>query len=141
VPTDLDVTAFEHKELGRLGMPQGIMMRHRPAHFARKFAMPLSGLGPARCAVAVVDSANVDCLCGLVFAALGSVLSLLLHFHTQHDGFLIYYSLADAFLPHRFVTRLTLLQICSRAADTRRPTMSISGQKCWTQVCATDICE
>jgi hypothetical protein len=40
VHTDLDVTAFEHKELGRLGMPQGIMMRHRPAHFARK--MPVS---------------------------------------------------------------------------------------------------
>jgi hypothetical protein len=139
VPTDLDVTAFEHKELGRLGMPQGIMMRHRPAHFARKMPVPPSGLGPARCVADVVDSANVAY--GLVFAALGSVLPLLLHFHTQHDGFLIYYSLADAFLSRRFVTCLTLLQICSRAADTRRPTTSISGQKCWTQVCATDICE
>ena len=32
----LDLTAFEEKELGRLGMPKGIVMRHRPAHFQRK---------------------------------------------------------------------------------------------------------
>ena len=34
--TDLDITAFEQAELGRLGMPQGMVMRHRPAHFARE---------------------------------------------------------------------------------------------------------
>ena len=33
---ELDITKFEHEELGRLGMPSGIVMRHRPAHFARK---------------------------------------------------------------------------------------------------------
>ena len=32
----LDLAAFEEKELGRLGMPKGIVMRHRPAHFQRK---------------------------------------------------------------------------------------------------------
>jgi len=34
--TDVDITAFEKQELGRLGMPSGIVMRHRPAHFARE---------------------------------------------------------------------------------------------------------
>jgi len=34
----LDITDFEKKELGRLGMPQGMVMRHRPAHFAHLFA-------------------------------------------------------------------------------------------------------
>jgi Peptidase family M3 len=31
----LDLSAFESKELSRLGMPKGIVMRHRPAHFQR----------------------------------------------------------------------------------------------------------
>jgi len=35
--SDVDITSFEQKELGRLGMPQGMVMRHRPAHFARTF--------------------------------------------------------------------------------------------------------
>jgi len=35
---ELDITKFEHEELGRLGMPSGIVMRHRPAHFAHLFA-------------------------------------------------------------------------------------------------------
>jgi len=35
---DFDLTKFEDTELGRLGMPQGIVMRHRPAHFAHLFA-------------------------------------------------------------------------------------------------------
>ncbi len=34
--TFLDVAAFEQQELARLGMPQGIVMRHRPAHFQRE---------------------------------------------------------------------------------------------------------
>jgi hypothetical protein len=33
----LDVTQFENEVLGRMGMPEGIVMRHRPAHFARTF--------------------------------------------------------------------------------------------------------
>ena len=32
----LDVAAFESQQLQRLGMPEGIVMRHRPAHFQRK---------------------------------------------------------------------------------------------------------
>lgn len=36
VAVELDITEFERQELGRLGMPQGMVMRHRPAHFARK---------------------------------------------------------------------------------------------------------
>lgn len=35
---DFDITEFEERELDRLGMPQGITMRHRPAHFAHLFA-------------------------------------------------------------------------------------------------------
>mmetsp|Transcript_43020 Transcript_43020/g.130976 ORF Transcript_43020/g.130976 Transcript_43020/m.130976 type:complete len:815 (-) Transcript_43020:154-2598(-) len=35
---DFDISAFEERELERLGMPQGIVMRHRPAHFAHLFA-------------------------------------------------------------------------------------------------------
>lgn len=35
---DFDMTDFETKELERLGMPQGIIMRHRPAHFQHLFA-------------------------------------------------------------------------------------------------------
>ena len=34
----LDIAAFEKSELQRLGMPDGIVMRHRPAHFAHLFA-------------------------------------------------------------------------------------------------------
>ena len=33
-----DVDAFERAELERLGMPAGLTMRHRPAHFAHVFA-------------------------------------------------------------------------------------------------------
>jgi peptidyl-dipeptidase Dcp len=35
---DFDISSFEETELARLGMPQGIVMRHRPAHFAHLFA-------------------------------------------------------------------------------------------------------
>lgn len=34
----LDIAAFEKQELARLGMPQGIVMRHRPAHFSHLFS-------------------------------------------------------------------------------------------------------
>jgi peptidyl-dipeptidase Dcp len=34
----LDIAAFEAAELARLGMPQGIVMRHRPAHFSHLFS-------------------------------------------------------------------------------------------------------
>lgn len=33
---NLNISEFEKEELGRLGMPDGIVMRHRPAHFMRK---------------------------------------------------------------------------------------------------------
>ena len=36
--TDFDIAEFERKELERLGMPKGIVMRHRPAHFQHLFA-------------------------------------------------------------------------------------------------------
>jgi len=35
---NFDITAFEREELGRVGMPQGVVMRHRPAHFSHLFA-------------------------------------------------------------------------------------------------------
>lgn len=35
---DFDMAKFEEKELERLGMPQGIVMRHRPAHFQHLFS-------------------------------------------------------------------------------------------------------
>eukprot|EP00192_Tetraselmis_astigmatica_P006864 CAMPEP_0117675278 /NCGR_PEP_ID=MMETSP0804-20121206/15517_1 /TAXON_ID=1074897 /ORGANISM="Tetraselmis astigmatica, Strain CCMP880" /LENGTH=757 /DNA_ID=CAMNT_0005484265 /DNA_START=186 /DNA_END=2459 /DNA_ORIENTATION=- len=35
---ELDVNAFEQSELARLGMPQGITMRHRPTHFQHLFS-------------------------------------------------------------------------------------------------------
>jgi len=35
---DFDMSKFEEKELARLGMPQGIVMRHRPAHFQHLFS-------------------------------------------------------------------------------------------------------
>lgn len=35
---DLDISDFETRELNRLGMPKGIIMRHRPAHFQHLFA-------------------------------------------------------------------------------------------------------
>lgn len=35
---DFDLANFEEKELARLGMPKGIVMRHRPTHFQHLFA-------------------------------------------------------------------------------------------------------
>lgn len=35
---DFDIAQFEKDELERLGMPQGIIMRHRPAHFQHLFS-------------------------------------------------------------------------------------------------------
>ena len=35
---DFDISKFEKEELERLGMPKGIIMRHRPAHFQHLFA-------------------------------------------------------------------------------------------------------
>ena len=35
---DVDSTAFEAKSLGRIGMPDEIVMRHRPPHFAHIFS-------------------------------------------------------------------------------------------------------
>jgi peptidyl-dipeptidase Dcp len=35
---DFDLLEFERQEMQRLGLPQGIIMRHRPAHFAHLFA-------------------------------------------------------------------------------------------------------
>jgi len=36
--TDFDLLKFEEQELARLGMPQGIVMRHRPTHFQHIFS-------------------------------------------------------------------------------------------------------
>lgn len=35
---DIDVGAFEASESARLGLPQGILLRHRPAHFQHIFS-------------------------------------------------------------------------------------------------------
>eukprot|EP01036_Dinobryon_divergens_P034296 gene34296-44299_t len=35
---DIDIAQFEVEELQRLGMPEGIIMRHRPAHFQHLFS-------------------------------------------------------------------------------------------------------
>lgn len=35
---ELDIARFEQEELQRLGMPEGIIMRHRPAHFQHLFS-------------------------------------------------------------------------------------------------------
>ena len=37
-PLGVDLLAFEQTELQRLGMPQGIVLRHRPAHFQHLFS-------------------------------------------------------------------------------------------------------
>ncbi len=37
-PQDLDVTAFERTALQRIGMPDAIVMRHRPTHFQHVFS-------------------------------------------------------------------------------------------------------
>jgi peptidyl-dipeptidase Dcp len=37
-PTNVDVVAFEKRELERIGMPQGIAMRHRTPHFQHIFS-------------------------------------------------------------------------------------------------------
>lgn len=36
-PGDVDVAAFERESLQRIGMPEAIVMRHRPTHFAHVF--------------------------------------------------------------------------------------------------------
>ena len=38
VPEAVDVVAFERKELARIGMPEGIAMRHRTPHFQHVFS-------------------------------------------------------------------------------------------------------
>lgn len=42
---NFDMVEFERKELERLGMPQGIAMRHRPAHFQHLFATEMYAAG------------------------------------------------------------------------------------------------
>ena len=41
----LDLLEFEKKQLERLGMPQGIVMRHRPPHFLHLFASEMYAAG------------------------------------------------------------------------------------------------
>ncbi|KAG7347989.1 peptidyl-dipeptidase dcp [Nitzschia inconspicua] len=42
---DFDISKFEKEQLDRLGMPQGIVMRHRPAHFLHLFASTMYAAG------------------------------------------------------------------------------------------------
>jgi peptidyl-dipeptidase Dcp len=44
-PEDFDIAAFEKSELDKLGMPQGIVMRHRPAHFTHLFSTNMYAAG------------------------------------------------------------------------------------------------
>ncbi len=41
----LNLLEFEQKQLERLGMPQGIVMRHRPPHFSHLFASEMYAAG------------------------------------------------------------------------------------------------
>jgi peptidyl-dipeptidase Dcp len=41
----LDILEFEKKQLEKLGMPQGIVMRHRPPHFLHLFASEMYAAG------------------------------------------------------------------------------------------------
>lgn len=41
----LDILEFEKQQLERLGMPQGIVMRHRPPHFLHLFASEMYASG------------------------------------------------------------------------------------------------
>jgi len=43
--TNFDLREFERTELERLGMPQGIVMRHRPAHFQHLFSTSMYAAG------------------------------------------------------------------------------------------------
>jgi peptidyl-dipeptidase Dcp len=43
--SDFDISEFEKSELERLGMPQGIVMRHRPAHFQHLFSTNMYAAG------------------------------------------------------------------------------------------------
>lgn len=43
--TNFDMEEFERTELERLGMPQGIVMRHRPAHFQHLFSTSMYAAG------------------------------------------------------------------------------------------------
>jgi hypothetical protein len=36
---DFDLAACETREKERLGLPEGIILRHRPPHFQRQFAL------------------------------------------------------------------------------------------------------
>lgn len=42
---NLDLATFEKEELERLGMPRGIVMRHRPAHFQHLFSTSMYAAG------------------------------------------------------------------------------------------------
>lgn len=42
---DFDLGEFERTELGRLGMPSAVVMRHRPAHFLHLFASSMYAAG------------------------------------------------------------------------------------------------
>lgn len=42
---DFDISKFEKEQLERVGMPQGIVMRHRPAHFSHLFASNMYAAG------------------------------------------------------------------------------------------------
>ncbi|CAB9503088.1 Oligopeptidase A [Seminavis robusta] len=44
-PDDFDLSAFEKSELEKLGMPQGIVMRHRPPHFMHLFSTNMYAAG------------------------------------------------------------------------------------------------
>ena len=63
---------FEKQELARLGMPQGIVMRHRPAHFQRK-CLSLKHFSVSCDA----SSTSYSSSCSLLFLILWHVLNIL----------------------------------------------------------------
>ena len=55
-----DITKFEREELDRVGMPQGVVMRHRPGHFLHLFASTQYAAGYyGTCGMACVASFGV----------------------------------------------------------------------------------
>ena len=68
---DFDLSKFEKEYLEEQGMPQGIVMRHRPAHFAHLFASSGYAAGyyvyqwcvtPSSCSLSACNSRLIDFL-------------------------------------------------------------------------------
>ena len=91
---DIDITAFEKASLARLGMPEEIVMRHRPTQFAHIFG----GDGYSACYYAYLWSQVLD-----------------------HDGFAAFEETGDIF--HAATARRLLEEVLERG-NSRDPAIS-----------------